>query len=161
MPLGRLYPSISSFLSYLLVILLCTPFTTTTGRSRWSIKVVNRQDQVSAPHRDAELLVRFRAGLSQREKETVAPRYGVRKIKKLRGDSGFDKLELSGMHDPKTIALELLMNPQVELAEPNFLISKADLTPNDPQFKEQWALRNTGQSAGQPGAYHTTRWWVR
>jgi subtilisin family serine protease len=151
MPLGRLYPSISSFLSYLLVILLCTPFTT-TGRSRWSIKLVNRQDQVNAPHRDAQLLVRFRAGLSQREKETVAARYGVRKIKKLRGDSGFDKLELSGTHDLKTVALELLMNPQVEFAEPNFLISKADLMPNDPQFKEQWALRNTGQSAGQPGA---------
>jgi subtilisin family serine protease len=44
------------------------------------------------------------------------------------------------------------MKPQVEFAEPNFLISKSDLTPNDAQFNEQWALRNTGQNGGQYGA---------
>ncbi|HKY41519.1 MAG TPA: S8 family peptidase, partial [Pyrinomonadaceae bacterium] len=164
MPSGPVYPSISSLLAYLLVFLLCMPLMPTTVRSNSSVKTVHiSQDQVNAPHRDAELLVRFRGGLSQRDKEIVAERFGVRKIKKLRGSSGFDKLELSGARDPKTVALELLMNPQVEFAEPNFLISKEDLTPNDPQFNEQWALRNTGQSGGQPGAdinasggWHTT-----
>jgi len=110
------------------------------------------QAQTDLPHRDAELLVRFREGLSQRDKETVAATYGAKRIKKLRGESGFDKLELAGGRDPKIAALQLLMHPQVEFAEPNFLISKDDLTPDDPQFNEQWALRNTGQSGGQHGA---------
>ncbi len=161
---GRVNPSISSLLAYLLVILPYTPFTSTPARASLSVKPVRfLQEQLDLPHRDAELLVRFRGGVSPRDKEIVAASYGVRKIKKLRGESGFDKLELSGSRDPKTAALELLMNPQVEFAEPNFLISKDDLTPNDPQFNDQWMLRNTGQSGGQygadinaSGAWHTT-----
>jgi subtilisin family serine protease len=82
----------------------------------------------------------------------VAATYGAKKIKKLRGESGFDKMELAGGRDPKTAALELLLHPQVEFAEPNFLIAKDDLTPDDPQFNEQWALRNTGLNGGQHGA---------
>ncbi|HKY45322.1 MAG TPA: hypothetical protein VJM50_19680, partial [Pyrinomonadaceae bacterium] len=164
MPSGRVYPSISSLLAYLLVFLLCMPLTPTAVRSNSSVETVRlSQDQVNAPHREAELLVRFRGGLSEKDKEIVAERFGARNIKKLRGESGFDKLELAGARDAKTVALELLMSPQVEFAEPNFLISKDDLTPNDPQFNEQWALRNTGQSGGQPGAdinasaaWHTT-----
>ena len=153
MPSRRVYQSISSVLAYLLIILLCTPFTTTIARASLSVKPVERlQVQTDLPHRDAELLVRFRGGLSQRDKETVAATYGVKKIKKLRGESGFDKLELAGGRDPKTAALELLMHPQIEFAELNFLIAKDDLTPDDPQFNEQWALRNTGQSGGQHGA---------
>jgi len=44
------------------------------------------------------------------------------------------------------------MNPQVEFAEPNFLIAKDHVIPNDSQFNEQWALRNTGQNGGQYGS---------
>jgi hypothetical protein len=54
--------------------------------------------------------------------------------------------------DPFTTAAEMRLNPQVEFAEPNFLIEKSDLTPNDPSFNEQWALSNTGQSGGQFGS---------
>lgn len=40
-------------------------------------------------------------------------------------------------------------DPTVEFAEPNFLVSaKTD----DPLFDLQWALRNTGQTGGRPGA---------
>ena len=97
MPSGRVYPSISSFLAYLLVILLCTPFTPTPARSSLPVRPVGLlQEQPDLPHRDVELLVRFRGGLSQQDKEIVAAGYGVRRIDKLRGESGFDKLELAG-----------------------------------------------------------------
>ena len=51
--------------------------------------------------------------------------------------------ELSGRHD-------------VLYVEPNFVLQSVEV-PNDPQFAEQWALQNTGQSsdsflAGTPGA---------
>ena len=144
--------TISLFLSYLLVILLCAPFTPTVRATSARTSVVPTQAQAAAPHRDGEVLVRFRSGVSQHEKDSVIATHGVRRIKKLRGNSNLDKWELPSGKDPKTAALELLLNPQVEFAEPNFLISKEDVSPNDPQFNQQWALRNTGQNGGQFGS---------
>ncbi len=122
------------------------------------------QALAAVPHRDGEVLVRFRAGVPQHDKDVISATQGVRKIKKLRGDSSVDKWELPSGKDPKAAALEILQNPQVEFAEPNFLISKDDITPNDPQFNQQWALRNTGQNSGQfgsdinaSGAWETTK----
>ncbi len=42
--------------------------------------------------------------------------------------------------------------PEVELAEPNFLVARDQIGPNDIRFPEQWALRNTGQSGGAVGS---------
>lgn len=119
--------------------------------------------QANAAHREGELLVRFRASVSDRDKEIIIATQGARKKKDLRGDSGIEKFEVQGGRDARAAALQLLMNPQVEFAEPNFLIAKDDVIPNDSQFNEQWALRNTGQNGGQfasdvnaPGAWKTT-----
>ncbi|HVI70542.1 MAG TPA: S8 family serine peptidase, partial [Pyrinomonadaceae bacterium] len=117
-----------------------------------SVAPVSLFQERNNPEREGELLVRFRGGVSQRDKDIILATLGVNKVKELRGGSGFEKVELSGARDVKTAALELLMKPQVEFAEPNFLISKSDLTPNDAQFNEQWALRNTGQNGGEYGA---------
>ena len=76
----------------------------------------------------------------------------ARRKKQLDGDSGVEKLELPGGRDPRSAVLEILLNPQVEFAEPNFLISKDDLTPDDDRFSEQWALHNTGQNGGRFGS---------
>jgi subtilisin family serine protease len=149
---SHVIPVLSSFLSYLLVMVLCIPFTTTV-RANLLVKPLSLlPEPQNIPEREGELLVRFRGGVSQRDKDTILATLGVNKVKELRGGSGFEKVELSGARDAKTAALELLMKPQVEFAEPNFLIAKDDLTPNDPQFNEQWALRNTGQSGGQYGS---------
>jgi len=108
--------------------------------------------QEPAPHREGELLVRFRSGVSQRDKDTIIAAQNARRKKQLQGDSGVEKLELRAGHDPKAAALEMLLNPQVQFAEPNFLIAKDNLSPNDAQFSEQWALRNTGQNGGGFGS---------
>src|SRR5258705_12683156 len=110
------------------------------------------QGEAIAPIRNNELLVRFRAGASQQDKDTVIATQGARRKKQLRGESGVEKLELPGGRDVRTAAQQFMLNPQVEFAEPNFLISKDDLSPNDPRFNEQWALRNTGQYGGQYGS---------
>lgn len=39
----------------------------------------------------------------------------------------------------------------VHIAEPDYLVH-ASVTPNDPQFAQQWALNNTGQTGGTSGA---------
>jgi RHS repeat-associated protein len=105
-----------------------------------------------APYREHELLVRFRAGTSEFVKDSIFATHGARRKKQLRGESEVERLELRSGRDVRTAALELLLNSQVEYAEPNFLISKEDLQPNDPQFAAQWALRNTGQNSGQYGS---------
>jgi subtilisin family serine protease len=143
--------SISLFISYLLVVTLCAPFSTQASSSS-SGKAAPRQDQTPAAHRQGELLVRFRDGVSRQTKDLIIATQGAKKKKQLRGDSGFEALELPTGRDASAAALQLMLNPQVAFAEPNFLISKDDLTPNDTRFNEQWALRNTGQNGGQFGS---------
>ena len=124
--------TVSLFLSYFLVILLCTPFAA-AGHSSSPNKSRNlTQEQPPARYRDGEVLIRFRTGVSEKDKETVVATHGARRQKQLKGDSGLEKLELAAGHDAKTTVLQLLLNPQVEFAEPNFLITKEDATPNDP-----------------------------
>src|ERR1041385_7046274 len=131
---------------------MCAPFVIAT-RLRSVRKVVNRiQEQAAAPRREGEILVRFRAGISQHDKDTIVATHGARKKKQLEGDSGVEKLEVLGGRDLPTVVLEMLLNPQVEFAEPNFLIAKDELSPSDARFNEQWALRNTGQNGGQFGS---------
>ncbi|MDJ0598883.1 MAG: S8 family serine peptidase [Crocosphaera sp.] len=43
-------------------------------------------------------------------------------------------------------------NPQVEYAEPNFVVSITQTFPNDPRFDELYGLNNTGQTGGTPDA---------
>jgi thermitase len=124
------------------------------------------QNLQTPTYRKGELLIRFRGGLSQIEKDTIMATSGARLKKELRGESEIEKLEVNDNDDAATAALQLSLNPSVEFAEPNFLIAKDQLDsvlPNDPRFPEQWALKNTGQNNGQYGsdigttnAWHTT-----
>jgi len=110
--------------------------------------------------REGEILIRFRAGVSEQNKDTIRMSHGARRKKQLRGESSVEKLEVINGHSVETAALQLSLNPDVEFAEPNFLISKDDVGTSDPRFAEQWALRNTGQSGGQFGSdiNVTTAW---
>ncbi|HTL99979.1 MAG TPA: S8 family serine peptidase, partial [Candidatus Omnitrophota bacterium] len=50
-------------------------------------------------------------------------------------------------------------DPAVRIIEPNYLLH-ADAVPNDPSFAIQWALQNTGQQGGTPGAdIHAVAAW--
>src|SRR6476659_483485 len=108
----RISVFVSLFLSYLLIILLCTPFTV-SGRTL--IKPAkSTQEQSPALYRDGELLVRFRDGVSQKDKETIFATHGVKRKQQLEGDSGFEKLELPAGRDAKAAVLQLLQHPQVQ-----------------------------------------------
>ncbi|HYJ86711.1 MAG TPA: S8 family serine peptidase [Pyrinomonadaceae bacterium] len=123
------------------------------SNSRGAISFVQSSSQ--AQSRSGEVLVRFRATASEGDKDVVALTHGANR-KKLRGASGLEKLGTAAGQSPETLALALSQEPEVEFAEPNFLI-KPDQTstgavPSDAQFAEQWALRNTGQNGGQYGS---------
>src|SRR5438067_1662680 len=107
------------------------------------------------PYRKGEVLIRFKEGTSESDKENAATTHRARRRHQLRGLSGVEKFELSGNDDAQSVAAQLGINPNVEFAEPNFLVTKdqvASTLPNDPQFSEQWAINNTGQNGGQQGS---------
>jgi subtilisin family serine protease len=67
---------------------------------------------------------------------------------------GLDRLHL--LKIPKTADLhavirELKDDPNVEYAEPNFLVH-VEVEPSDPYFSELWGLHNTGQTGGTADA---------
>jgi subtilisin family serine protease len=153
----RYFPTLRAITSiglcYLLALLSCAPFTTVVrAESSSKTRLSANQEESFAAHRNGELLVRFRTGVPQLVKDAILMSHGARRKKYLNGESGIEKLQLPASGDLKLAALQLVMDPQVEFAEPNFLISKDDLTPNDSQFDRQWALHNIGQEGGQFGS---------
>lgn len=79
-------------------------------------------------------------GLSGRD--LAAQTYGLNRIYKVTVTQGVDIIEMVREFD---------RHPAVEFAELN-RIYRALWTPNDPSFKEQWGLHNTGQSSGRSDA---------
>ncbi|HYP51889.1 MAG TPA: hypothetical protein VEQ42_00010, partial [Pyrinomonadaceae bacterium] len=108
--------------------------------------------RAQAARRDNELLVRFREGVGEQEQNALLSSKGARRKAKLRGRSRLEKLELQAGQDPSAVAAELSRQPSVEFAEPNFVITRSQVAPDDARFAEQWALRNVGQTGGQSGA---------
>ena len=142
---------VAAFLTYLLVVVTYVPLMASAQSCpMWPPHRV--QQQLTPQYREGELLVRFRTGISRRDQETIIARHGAQKKTDLRGESGIGKLKVSTGRDVRTVALDMLLNPQVEFAEPNFLIAKDDVIPDDARFNEQWTLRNTGQNSGQMGS---------
>ena len=113
-------------------------------------------------HRAGDLLVRFRENATEEDKRILVESQGARRDKSLRGGSRVEKLKLREGENVEALAAVLRANPAVELVEPNYLIGQDETTPNDTRFAEQWGLRNTGATGGQPGAdINATLAWAR
>ncbi|MET0648220.1 MAG: S8 family serine peptidase, partial [Pyrinomonadaceae bacterium] len=149
------------FLSYLLMVTFVAPPTwraaaspvgAPSGAGKAARGVEPKKSHANAPSRDGELLVRFREDVTEQGREGLAASKGARRRGRLRGDSRLERLELRAGQNPAAVAEELRGEPSVELVEPNFVIARAQVVPNDPRFAEQWALRNTGQAGGVPGS---------
>jgi RHS repeat-associated protein len=148
---------LSLLLAFALLLSLVAPFTMRRVNAAPAIAgkaVASLASTLSskARYRAGELIIRFRQGASEQDKNTLVANKGARRDKKLQGQSRLEKLRLRAGRDPQVMAAELRQNPLVELAEPNYLIDLDETVPNDQQFNEQWALRNTGQNGGQIGA---------
>jgi hypothetical protein len=147
-------------LAYLLVCALVAPFGVRGAAGRgapakaesMSVAAAARPAGGSATWREGELLVRFREEVTERDRNEVARAQGARRGAKLRGASRVQKMALQPGQDAAAVAAELRLRPEVELAEPNFLIARSQVIPDDARFSEQWALRNTGQAGGEVGA---------
>ncbi|MFQ5718151.1 MAG: choice-of-anchor D domain-containing protein [Acidobacteriota bacterium] len=101
------------------------------------------------PHVDGEILINFkkRATVADREKF----RSGMNATKVKRFHSGAEQWHLPPGQTTEKIVERYRKHPLVEFVEPNYLI-QAETLPDDLQFVSQYALKNTGQDGGVPGA---------
>ncbi|MDY6793914.1 MAG: hypothetical protein SWK76_01335 [Actinomycetota bacterium] len=71
---------------------------------------------------------------------------------------GFKRLRIPGLERVEDVLRQLRLNPLVEWAEPNYLVT-TDFAPNDPCYTYQWHLDNGVY--GGIGIEKTGRWrWV-
>jgi thermitase len=92
-----------------------------------------------AEFRPGEFLVKFKRGVSEKKKNAIHGKHGVKVKEKIKG-IGVERL---GIPKGKTVPGMLKVykkNPNVEFAEPNFLARAVTTTPNDPYYSYQWAL---------------------
>ncbi len=100
-----------------------------------------------------QVLVRFRKPIDRAQIAQVEQELDI-EIDREVGGTGVRLMQSVG-RSVETLVSELSRRVDVIYAEPNY-IGHLDSIPNDPQFSDQWGLRNTGQTVqgvvGNPGA---------
>ena len=101
---------------------------------------VSRREQ---PQRAAdELIVKFKAGVSETRIRLINGRHGTHVLSASRF-AGFRRLRIPAGQNLDELVEAYRRDPNVEYAEPNYTASTL-LTPNDPFYKYQWHLDNSG-----------------
>src|SRR5205807_6778237 len=144
-------------LAYALVISLFAPFgykpvlAYSTERNHGKENAASVSRKLMTPQRsgrrDGEVLVRFRGSASETEKDTIVLSHGARRNKKLRGESGIEKLELSAGQDAETVAAQLRLNPAVELRRDGQTLAA------DESGRDERRLGSGGRRCGWLGHY--------
>jgi thermitase len=103
----------------------------------------------AAPYDKDTLLVKFRPGTTAAAQNAALSLPGVGR--RLGQVGGLSTWVVSVSSDPAVLAGVLSQNAAVAYAEPNFIL-KAQATPNDPMYSQEYGLNNTGQTGGSPDA---------
>lgn len=88
---------------------------------------------------------------SRPAEQLVSPEQKNERIGEIISNEGLDRvfvLSFDSSADVRAIASELRARDDVEYAEPNYLVTTDAITPDDPSFSQQWALRNNGIYVG-------------
>lgn len=120
------------------------------------------QQPITKLHKPGELIVKFKEDAPRWQREQIVGAI-AKEEKTLRGRSGAIRLKLKDQFDVASTLLDLRqLDRVIEYVEPNYLVARTGKTnhapsaqaapPNDPLFAAQWALQNTGQNNGIPGA---------
>ena len=119
-------------------------------------------EEARVGHRTRTLLAKPRTG-AVLPTDTAAPAESAQRIRLIRSHprlGGLRTLETDGTEDIRVVAKRLTDSGLYDYVEPDY-IRKLLVTPNDPRFDaSQWALNNTGQDGGTPGAdIHAAAAW--
>ena len=110
-----------------------------------------------------EVLVKFKAGVSQEAIDELTARLNDRVEDRIESDPGLESIDDLDDADANETVAQYLAQPEVEYAEPNMEIeldaapeevnaALPPIHPSDPKFEDQWALANSGQRGGKQGA---------
>ena len=111
-------------------------------------------------YRANELLVRFRANSSSGQRLRAHAIVNGKHIKTFASVPNLDHVKLPQGTSVEQAIATYRAQPGVQYAEPNYIYRASQVTPNDPQFGQQWGLHNTGQGGGLAGAdIHAPQAW--
>jgi serine protease len=97
-----------------------------------------------------------RLGVQEKERVTSGGEIIYRIVPNIRATMSRAQLQ------DRTLQLvrEFAARPDVEYAQPNYILRISDKTPNDPRFPEQWHYFSNGSGAGQsPGGINLPKAW--
>ena len=99
---------------------------------------------------EGEVLVVFKPGFAKAAAKTALTRHALkwdRRYGRISKHSGraIGLVKNKGLGTAKLIE-RLMADPNVEIAEPNYLRHFCSVTPNDTEFPKLWGLQNTGQT---------------
>jgi hypothetical protein len=104
-----------------------------------------------AEHVENQFLVSFETRTDAREK-SLAHVVSKAEVVDRFDEIDADLVELKEGNNPEAALQTYRLNPHVKAVEPNSLRRPHGVTPNDPEFPNQWSLLNTGQTvSGDPG----------
>lgn len=95
------------------------------------------------------IVVRFKPDVSTELADALVSAYGAREIGRIEA-IGVRQIQIPSGFSVELMIFALEQNPDVEYAEPDYVCRISD-TPNDPYFKYQYALANSGQEVGTSG----------
>lgn len=106
-------------------------------------------------YKEEELLVKFKEGISEKNKLDMHKRRRATRIKEFR-HLRIEHVQLDPGISVKEALAQYKSDPDVEYAVPNYirkmLATPPQTFPNDALFNQLWGLNNTGQNGGTPGA---------
>ncbi len=104
-------------------------------------------------YKEGELLVKFKLGVVTTSSFKIHQAVGASVIKSFSVVPNLEHVKLPEGLSVKDAIIKYKNDPNVEYAEPNYILHISETIPNDTDFGQQWDLRNTGQFAnGTPGA---------
>jgi subtilisin family serine protease len=110
------------------------------------------------PYKEGELLVRFAPKTksirrSVAERNQILSSFNAGRVKhSFKRVSGLTLVKLPKNLTVADALVKFRGKSGILYAEPNYKIKLTSVFPNDVRFDEQWALHNTGQAGGTPGA---------
>jgi subtilisin family serine protease len=119
----------------------------------------NDGNETDQQNNKAEILVRFRAGVTQNTIETIARRLNDQVEDQIESVAGLEVIEDEDGKDAESLLAQYRNLPEVEYAELNSEIrldhedgGHRHVHADDEMFSRQWGLFNSGQNGGAAGA---------